>query len=154
MGSIERFNGKAKEDDQGAVALVLDLAKAFERVSLRIVWALATHISFPTKILQVFFGYFEHQRRVQFEGFAAEPLRTITAILPVSKWSCLLLGIVLQDAMNEVTKIYPPLKFGVFVSDITALLIGKNKEVAEMARKVMKKLQEEMEKKGLKTVCH
>ena len=36
------------------------------------------------------------------------------------------------------------------MDDITALLIGKNKEVAEMAKKVMKKLQEEVEKKGLK----
>ena len=34
---MERFNGKAKEEDQGAVALVLDLAKAFERVILRVV---------------------------------------------------------------------------------------------------------------------
>ena len=30
---MERFNGKAKADEQGAVALVSDLAKAFERVS-------------------------------------------------------------------------------------------------------------------------
>ena len=47
----ERFKGKAKADDQGAVALVLDLAKAFERVSLLVVWAWATHCSFPMKIL-------------------------------------------------------------------------------------------------------
>ena len=53
---------------------------------------------------------FEHQRSVQFEGCAAEPLRTITAILPRSFWSCLLLRIVLQDALSEVVKIYPPLK--------------------------------------------
>ena len=31
---VERFDGKAKEEDQEAVALVLDLAKAFGRVSL------------------------------------------------------------------------------------------------------------------------
>ena len=36
---MERFIGKAKEEDQGAVALVLDLAKAFERVSLLVAWA-------------------------------------------------------------------------------------------------------------------
>ena len=35
---MERFNGKAKEDHQGASALVLDLAKAFERISLPVVW--------------------------------------------------------------------------------------------------------------------
>ena len=49
--------------------------------------------------------------------------------------------------MSEVTKFYPPLKLRVFVDDITALLMGKNREVAEMAKKVMKKLKEEVEKK-------
>ena len=81
---MERFNGKAKED-QGAVALVLDLAKVSERVRLPVVWAWATHFSFPRKILRMLCGYSEHQRRVQFEECAAEPLRTITAILPGSK---------------------------------------------------------------------
>ena len=57
------WNGKmfreAKEEDQGAVALVLDVAKAFERVSLPVVWAWVTHFGFPTKILRVLCGYFE-----------------------------------------------------------------------------------------------
>ena len=37
----------------------------------------------------------------------------------------------------------------VFVDDITALLKGVNREVAEMAKKVMKKLKEEVERQGL-----
>ena len=41
-----------------------------------------------------------NQRRVQPEGCAAEPLTTITAILSGSKWSCLLLCTVLQDAFE------------------------------------------------------
>ena len=77
-----KFKYRAGEEDLGAVALVLDLAKAFERVSLPVVWAWATHFSFPRKILRVLCGYFEHQRRVRFEGCVAEPLQTITAILP------------------------------------------------------------------------
>ena len=68
---LERFCGKAKEEDQGAVASVLDLAKAFERVSLPKVWA--THFSFLRKILRVLCGQFELQERVQFEGCVAEP---------------------------------------------------------------------------------
>ena len=40
----------------------------------------------------------------------------------------------LQDALSEVTTIYPPLKLRVFVDVITALVMGKNEEVAEMAR--------------------
>ena len=47
---MERFSGKAKAEDQGAVASVLDLARAFERVSLPVVWAWATQFSFPRKI--------------------------------------------------------------------------------------------------------
>ena len=73
---------------KGAVALVLDLAKAFERVGLPVVF------SFPRKILRLLCGYFEYQRRL-----VAQPLKTITAILPASKWSCLLLRIVLQDSL-------------------------------------------------------
>ena len=67
MMEMERFDWKAKAKDQGADALVLDLAKASERVSLPGVWVLTTHFSFPRKILRVLCGYFEHQRRVQFE---------------------------------------------------------------------------------------
>ena len=36
---------------------------------------------------------------------------------------------------REVTKIYPSLKLRGFVDDITALVKGRNKEVAEMAKK-------------------
>ena len=56
----------------------------------------------------------------------------------------------LHDALSEATKIFPPLKLRVFADDITALLMVKNKVVAEMAKKVMRKLKEEVEKKGLK----
>ena len=62
-----------------------------------------------------------HSRRVQFEGCAAEPLATITAILPGSKWSCLRLRIVLQDALSDVTKKSTP----GFVDNITALVKRK-----------------------------
>ena len=52
--------------------------------------------------------------------------------------------IVLQDALSEVTKNLPTAE----VEDIRALLREKNKEVAEMAENVMKKLK--VENKGLK----
>ena len=114
------------------------------------VWTWATHFEFSRKILRVLRGYFEHQRRVQFEGCVAEPFQTITAILLGSKWSCLLLRIVLQDALSEVTKIYPSLILRVFVDDITAFMNGRNKELVEMAQKHLKKLRMEVEEKGLK----
>ena len=42
------------------------------------------------------------------------------------------------------------MKLRVFVDDITALVKGRSKEPAEMTKKVMKKLKEEVEKKGIK----
>ena len=50
----------------------------------------------------------------------------------------------------KLQKNYPPLKMRVSVDDITALLMERNKEVAEMAKKVMRKLKEEVEVKCIK----
>ena len=96
---MKRFVCLAEEEDQGASTVVLDSAKAFEPVSLPVVWTYATHFDFSSQVLRVLRGYFGHQRRFQFEGCVAEPLRTITAIFPGSKWSRLLLRTVVHDAM-------------------------------------------------------
>ena len=59
LTEMERFDGRAKAEEPGAVALVLDLAEACERVSLPVVLAWATHFSFPRKFLRVLCGSFE-----------------------------------------------------------------------------------------------
>ena len=133
LKEMERFNGNAKEEDQGAVALVLDLAKAFERVSLLDAPELLQED--PASAVRVF--------RVNSSKSRYGPSRV--------KWSYLLLRIVLQDALIEVTKICPPLKLRVFLDDITVLLMEKNKVMVEMAKKVMKKLKRRgREENGLK----
>ena len=48
---MERFKNRAGGGDLGAVALVLDLAKAFERVGFPVFWAWAAHFSFARKML-------------------------------------------------------------------------------------------------------
>ena len=50
-------------------------------------WSVSASCGLGVGDVLQFCGYFEHQRRVQFEGCAAEPMQTITAILPGSKWS-------------------------------------------------------------------
>ena len=67
----------------------------------QLVWAWARHVHFPKNKTRVLCWYFEHQRRVQFEG-------CVTATLPGSKSSYLLLRVVSQDALSKVTKIFPP----------------------------------------------
>ena len=73
---LERFNGKAKEEDQGALALVLDLAKAFEWVSLPCGVGLGDALQLPKEDLAGAVRIlFEHQRRAQLEGCVVEPLQ-------------------------------------------------------------------------------
>ena len=120
---MESFKYRAAEEDVGAVALVLELAKAFERVSLPVVWP-GDALQFPKEDLASAVRYFEHQRRVPFEGCVVGPLQTTTASLLGSKWSCLLWRIAPLDALSEVMKVCPPLELKVFVNDFTACMEG------------------------------
>ena len=102
-------DGKIKWQSKGRRSRSLGpragIGEAFERVILPPCGlGLGDALQFPKEESCGCFVGFEHQRRVQFEGCVAKPLRTITAILPGSKWSCSLLRIVLQDALSEVTK--------------------------------------------------
>ena len=56
----------------------------------------------------------------------------------------------LQDALSEVTKNIRVYNLKVFVEDITAFMKGRNKELVELAKNVLKKLKGEVEEKGLK----
>ena len=103
MGNIDgdgKIRWQSEKKDQGVLALVLDLAKAFGRVSLPVVWAWATHFSFPRKILRVLCGYFEHQRHSSKDvpQSRSQPSRRVEAELPALTE--------LQNASSEVTKFY------------------------------------------------
>ena len=87
-----------------------------------------TLFNFILKIMRVLCGFFKQQRRVQFE--VADTLHTITAIFFGSKWSCLLLRVVLQDALSEVLKIYVLVMLKRFANNSKACLKGRNKELA------------------------
>ena len=120
------------------------LANAFGRVRLPVAWARAAHFKFSRQILRWLCGYFEHQRRVQFEGCVAEPLYTLTAVLPAPKWSGLLLRIVLQDALSEVMKVYPPMKPKACVDDISAFMDVRNEEFRGLVEKVSMAMRREV----------
>ena len=90
----------------------LDVAEAFERVSLPVVWVWTTHFNLSRKVLRVPCGYFEHQRRVQLEGCDARRFK------------------------RSAEGVFAPLKLKVFVDDIIALMEGQNKELQGFAEKV------------------
>ena len=51
--SIWKIWSQSSEMDHGAIMLVLDLAEAFKRDSLPVVWSSATHLKFTRTILRV-----------------------------------------------------------------------------------------------------
>ena len=90
---------------EGAVALVLDLAKACERVSLPAGLGLGNALQFSWKDLASAMRVLRAPEAGSVRRICgAEPLLAITAILPRSKWRCLFQRIVLQDALSEVTQ--------------------------------------------------
>ena len=118
---MERFNGRAKAEDQGAVALVLDPAKAFERVSLPVVWAWATHFSFPRKMMRVLCRVFRASEASAVRrmcGGAAPGRRSHLVRVQVE----LLASTCRFARRTEVTKNYPPLELRSMVDDVTAIL--------------------------------
>ena len=102
----------------------------------------------PQQMLGLSCVYFEYQRRVPFEGAVADPLQTITAILRGSKWSVLLLRMVMQEAMSEVLSVYPQFEMNVYVDDIKIHVWGENRELPEVTMKVFENLEEAVTKKG------
>ena len=115
---MDRCNFQAGEKDQGAIALVLVLAKP-PRGSVSQWSGLGQRISmFPGRLCVCQGGYLEHQRRLQFEVWRSRS-RPSRPPYPGSKWSCLLLRIVSQDGLSQVTKFPPPLQLRV-LGDTTA----------------------------------
>ena len=81
-----------------------------------------------------------------------EPPQTTTAIVLGLKWRCLLLRIVLEDALSEVMKVYPPLKLKAFVDDISAIMGGQKQGVARYCGKGADVDKEGGSREGIKVV--
>ena len=84
-----------------------------------------------------------------FEGCVADPVHTITAMFLGWKWNCLLLRIVLQDALREVMKVYLLLKLKVSVDDIKphSCLVKESRSLASSAEGGMQDASSKMQMK-------
>ena len=127
--------------DQGAITLVLDLARSFERVGLPVVWASGW------ASLHVLCGYFEHPRRVQFEGGVAEPLQTITAILFGSKGSCLLPSYGLRAVSAPAVEGFRERHHSLHGR-------AKARSCQASQEKVLKSIRREVERRGFEAINH
>ena len=65
MAACEALLGldKGGENTEAAATLAVDLAQAFEKVQLIVVWQWANS---PQRVLRVLCGYFAHERRLRY----------------------------------------------------------------------------------------
>ena len=124
--------------DKGAVTLLVGLAKAREKVQLKVVSQWETLFGLPQRILGILCGYFEHHRRVLFR----KVWRIFTSILLGSKWS--VLRSVMQHSMGDVLNIFPQLNLKFYVDNIKIHVLAEEamNEYLELMSKVMSRLKE------------
>ena len=84
--------------------------KAFVNVQLMAVWNCVISFEFPVPLVRMQCGYAAHQRRVGFEGSTAAPVQTYAVMLPRSKFSVVLMRLVMQDAMRVVLCVWPKVR--------------------------------------------
>eukprot|EP00973_Karenia_brevis_P096112 12430658-Karenia_brevis.AAC.1 len=119
-------------DADVTVSVVMDLVKAFENVTLFMVWQWGIYWDMPPAILAVVCSYFSFARRVVVDGCFSEPLQTFTAIIAGSQWSVALLRMVIMWPMGQLLTLFPPLRLKVYVDDICATVSGKADAVREL----------------------
>ena len=49
---MDKYSYNVEEMDKGTVSSVVDLARALEKVQLKVVWALVTHIGAPPRVFR------------------------------------------------------------------------------------------------------
>ena len=98
-----RLQPELHEADGGPITMFVDLQRAVKTVL----------------VLRMLCGYFSHQTRVVFVCGAAAPVPTYTAMLLVSRFSVVLLRLVMLDAMRAVFNVWPEVRTKVYVDDKT-----------------------------------
>ena len=120
-------------------ATLFDLAKAYETVRLELVWEAGRRFNFPLKVLRIALEAFSFARHLVFNGAAADPVQTLSAILAGAGAALDALLLVLMGPMDELEKMGGTMTALVlYVDDLGAHTRGESeKMVAEQSCKVV-----------------
>ena len=110
------------------ITVIMDLVKAFERVSLDIVWKIAKMYDFPLGIAAMVLHIFHFPRRLIVQGSTSEEPRTAAATVAGSKFSVLLLKLVITGPRDRLLELFPQLTLKAYVDDIKARQRAKHRE--------------------------
>ena len=129
--------------------VIMDLVKAFERVSLKVVWQWAKYYNFPLSVAAMVLQIFHFPRRVIVQGCTSEEVRTAAAIVAGSKYSVLLLKMVITWPMDRLLHLFPTISLHTYVDDIKARLRDKQRLLVEKVPELVDAMTGLLEKVGM-----
>ena len=96
----------AAADGLASATTFVDLAKAFETVSLEHVWRAGMHHDFRVEILRLIMEAFAFARRLSYQGAVSEPVFTLFAALAVGGFAQITLFLMLIDPLDQIQPRY------------------------------------------------
>ncbi|CAK0844345.1 unnamed protein product, partial [Prorocentrum cordatum] len=115
-----------------AITAILDLAQAFERVSLHVLWERGKRMGFHTGVLAVVCSCFAMARRVSTGGAVSLETRTVCTIIAGSKFSEGFLEMVIQGAVGGLVVEHPLATWRMHVGDLSIRQRGAQQWVADV----------------------
>ena len=121
----------ATADRLSSASTLTDLEKAFEMVSLSLVWEAGLRHAFPLAILRLMLESFAFARRLTYQRAVSEPTCTLSAALAGGGFAQVALLLVLLDPLDQIQAAYPLyLTVCLYVDDIALHVVGDHVIVA------------------------
>ena len=119
-----------------SAAVLLDLAKAFERVPLQEVWRRGLERGFPKRILALGLEVCAFGRRLKYRGAVSEEVFSLTALLAGMGLASDMLYLVLSEPVEEMITRFPSVGACLVADDIKLTVEGKDPE--QVAKETVK----------------
>ncbi|CAK0804411.1 unnamed protein product, partial [Prorocentrum cordatum] len=110
------------EETQATITAVLDLVKAFEKVSLHVLWEAGKQLNFNTGVLAVVCSYFAMSRRLIVGDSVSSGTQTVATIVAGSKFSVRFLKMVIQSTVDGLVVERPRARWRMYVDDLCVRL--------------------------------
>ena len=111
----------------------MDLAKAFEHVSLRHVWEAGVKHKFPLALLRLILEAFAFSRRLCYNGAISDPVDTLSAVLAGGGFAQVALLLTLIDPLDRIQAKYTiGTTLCLYVDDIAVHVVGQPGVVATL----------------------
>ncbi|CAK0843011.1 unnamed protein product, partial [Prorocentrum cordatum] len=117
------------EETQATVTAVLDLVKAFEKVSLHVLWEAGKQLKFNTGVLAVVCSYFAMTRRLIVGDSVSSETETVTTIIAGSKFSVCFLKMAIQSTVDGLAVERPRARWRMHVGDLCVRLRQQHRHI-------------------------